>query len=59
MENVQIILILDHETFVFYKEMAAKVDIPLEDFISEILLNHFEICSFLSGNCPEIELFRN
>lgn len=55
MEIVKITLLLDAETADFYGRMAREVGVSIEEFVSDMLIGHFEICSFLDNVRPAID----
>lgn len=59
MEYVTISLLLDAATMDFYGRMAKEVGVPIEEFISDMLIGHVEICSFLDKDRPAIDLSLN
>lgn len=46
MEYIKITLFLDVATTDFYKKMAEEAGVPVGEFVSDMLIGHFEICSF-------------
>lgn len=59
MEYIKITLFLDAATMDFYGKMAAEVGVPVGEFVSDMLIGHFEICSFLDNSRPAIDLSLN
>lgn len=59
MEYIKITLLLDAATMDFYGKMAAEVGVPVGEFVSDMLVGHFEICSFLGSTRPAIDLSLN
>lgn len=59
MEYIKITLFLDAATMDFYGKMAAEVGVPVGEFVSDMLIGHFEICSFLGNARPAIDLSLN
>lgn len=59
MEYIKITLFLDAATMDFYGKMAAEVGVPVGEFVSDMLIGHFEICSFLDNTRPAIDLSLN
>lgn len=55
MEIVKITLLLDAETADFYGMMAREVGVSIEEFVSDMLIGHFEIRSFLGNTHPAID----
>ena len=55
MELVKITLFLDEETLEVFRRLASEAEVPLEEFIADIMICHFEICSFLDGIRPAID----
>ena len=54
MELVKITLFLDEETLEVFRRLASEAEVPLGEFIADMLIGHFEICSFLDGIRPAI-----
>ena len=59
MEFVKITLLLDAEMMDFYGRMAREVGVPIEEFVSDMLIGHFEICLIFERKCPAIDLSLN
>ncbi len=55
MELVKVALFLDTETMDFYGRTATEVGVFFEEFVSDMLIGHFEICSFGDNVCPAID----
>lgn len=56
---VKITLFLDAETLKVFERLASEAEVPLGEFIADMLAAHIEICSVFERKRPAIDLSLN